>query len=741
MRTWLFGLVVFSTVFLSLPPAFAADGTWKVDADGDWGTAGNWVGNMIADGATFTADFSAVTLTADRTVSLDTARTIGTLDFGVDFAGAGATDYSWILVNCGAADILTMDNGAASPIITVADRGDGYAEIDLALAGTNGFTKSGAGTLILGGTNTYTGDVTVNSGVLQVGVGGTTGNLGTGDVTNNATLSFFRSDDLTVSNVISGTGGLIKQGAGTLTLSGANTYSGGTQIQTGTVVVSDPEALGCGNVDNFATLDIGTTNLDVEGTYAQAAASTLKLTVNGPSSSGKVLACDAVLDPASTVAVNVDNNVYIPSGATFKVVDTGGAGIGNVPATITSSNSHVTFTASGASNDLILTASRSANGFSSLAQDSNAGAVGTVLDNITDPSGDMTAVLNTLEGLSNDQAAAALDTMVPAVDAGVFNNSSAMLDNFIGVSIERVKDVLRLAQNNADNAKTGFSAGDEELLNGIWGKGYGSYLSQGKRKGIQGYDAWNSGTALGIDRLFADVATVGISGGYAYGNVDSDANNASTYINSAQTTLYAGYRNETYPFYVDASGSFAWNWYNGTRDIAVGAIQRTANASYDGQQYGACIDGGYDIDIYKEMKFTPLLSLQWTHLHLQSYTETEAGALNLKVKSQDYDILQSGLGASVSSPIDLKWSTLTAEAHGKWLYDFIGDKVVSTSAFTGGGGAFKAEGVRPAVSSFNIGGKLGVDLKNNFSILMECDTELKDEFWGIYGAATVRYSF
>ena len=100
------------------------------------------------------------------------------------------------------------------------------------------------------------------------------------------------------------------------------------------------------------------------------------------------------------------------------------------------------------------------------------------------------------------------------------------------------------------------------------------------------------------------------------------------------------------------AGVFAYNWYTGKRDINVGGvIMRTANADYEGQQYGAYIGGGYKFKVTKNIELTPLLSLQWNHLHLGSYTETEAGALGLSVASQDYDQLQSGVGARIASPM------------------------------------------------------------------------------------------
>ncbi|MBU8546975.1 MULTISPECIES: autotransporter-associated beta strand repeat-containing protein, partial [Roseomonadaceae] len=107
------------------------------------------------------------------------------------------------------------------------------------ISGSGTLTQAGAGTLILTGANTYSGGTTINAGTLQVGNGGTTGTLGSGAVVNNAALVFDRSDAVTVGGAISGSGTLAQDGAGALILTGANSYSGGTTIQTGTVQVGD----------------------------------------------------------------------------------------------------------------------------------------------------------------------------------------------------------------------------------------------------------------------------------------------------------------------------------------------------------------------------------------------------------------------------------------------------------------------------------------------------------------------
>lgn len=142
--------------------------------------------------------------------------------------------------------------------------------------GAPNFTKLGTGTLTLTGANAYTGTTTIDAGTLQVGNGGTTGTLGSGGVTINAngTLSFNRSDNFTFADNVTGEGRLTKLGAGTLTLSGTNSFAGGTQINAGSVVITNGSALSTG------VTTLGANGTKLVGDFDGAIASTIEIREN-----------------------------------------------------------------------------------------------------------------------------------------------------------------------------------------------------------------------------------------------------------------------------------------------------------------------------------------------------------------------------------------------------------------------------------------------------------------------------
>ncbi|EEB5589127.1 autotransporter outer membrane beta-barrel domain-containing protein [Salmonella enterica] len=171
---------------------------------------------------------------------------------------------------------------------------------DNAISGSGQVVKSGDKTLTLSGSNTYTGGSTINDGTL---VASNVEALGTGDVTNNATLELNTGGDFT--NNISGSGQVVKSGDETLTLSGSNTYTGGTTINDGTLVATSVEALGSGDVTNDAVLALNTggdfaNNIGGTGSVVKSGDETLTLSGTNSYTGG------TLISGGTLVATNVE---------------------------------------------------------------------------------------------------------------------------------------------------------------------------------------------------------------------------------------------------------------------------------------------------------------------------------------------------------------------------------------------------------------------------------------------------
>lgn len=137
---------------------------------------------------------------------------------------------------------LALQNSAATAIALTLGGNNASTTYAGSLTGPGSLEKVGVGTLILSGSNTFTGTTTVTAGTLQIGGGGTTGSLA-GNVVNNAALVLSRSDATTYSGRISGSGSLTNSGAGTFTLSGSNSYAGPTTLAGGVLALASASAL------------------------------------------------------------------------------------------------------------------------------------------------------------------------------------------------------------------------------------------------------------------------------------------------------------------------------------------------------------------------------------------------------------------------------------------------------------------------------------------------------------------
>ncbi|MBD9390356.1 autotransporter outer membrane beta-barrel domain-containing protein [Agrobacterium sp. AGB01] len=280
-------------------------------------------------------------------LGISSATAVGTMDINGTAGARGVLETRFVRLGLGTADV-TINGGILRATANIGNFFVNFSNEQVSLGSeggffdTNGFnigvepeltgagalTKQGAGTLTLTGENTYSGNTTITGGTLKLGNGGTTGSI-VGDVANDGILAFDRSDVVTFSGTVSGSGGVRQVGSGQTILTANNAallgvsgvYNGILSVNNtlgGSMEVRGGRLQGIGQV--------GTTTNFAGGTIAPGN-SIGTLTVAGDYiGSGGTLEIETVLgdDTSSTDQLIITGNT---SGTTnVRVINFGGSG-------------------------------------------------------------------------------------------------------------------------------------------------------------------------------------------------------------------------------------------------------------------------------------------------------------------------------------------------------------------------------------------------------------------------------
>ncbi|GAB5559230.1 MAG: autotransporter-associated beta strand repeat-containing protein [Synoicihabitans sp.] len=253
--------------------ATVTSGTWTHSNILIVGNSGT--GNLLINGGTVTSPRTALGFNASGNGSATVT------------SGGALTNSSELKVGCAGTGSLTVSGGGLVTIKSVKTADFAGSTGTITLSGTSGDRGTLTTNQILEGAGD--GNVIFDGGIFQAQINESNiiSDFESGDVTINAGGAFIDSNGHTIgiSGPLTGTGGLNKLGAGTLTLNGANTYAGGTTVEAGTLLLgasgavapNTPHTVNGGTLDlnNFdltasslsgtgGLVDIGTANLTVD---------------------------------------------------------------------------------------------------------------------------------------------------------------------------------------------------------------------------------------------------------------------------------------------------------------------------------------------------------------------------------------------------------------------------------------------------------------------------------------------
>ncbi|WP_299775950.1 autotransporter domain-containing protein [uncultured Tateyamaria sp.] len=564
------------------------------------------------------------------------------------------------------------------------------------------------GTTILTHENSYTGGTTITGGTLRLADGGSI----VGNIINNSTnsrgLVFAPSEALTYGDVISGTGGLTIEGPGRLTLTGANSYTGGTTVTAGTLRLADG-----GSVTGDMTVTGGTLQVDdggsitgnttVSGGVVLVNGSLYGITLND----GGVLGGDgtvggvsvnsgATLAPGNSIGtLNVDGDITLSAGSSYAVevnrngaadllaidgavtidqgaivhvsaehaTDTGFYYAPSTAYTILTADSHITGTFGGVTdsfafldstldyrtpNQVILVLERNLTSLADVAVTENQRNVAIAVSSLN-ASND---VLNAVMGLSADDARSAYDSLSgeihPSVDGLLIQDSSLGRT----AANNRLRSAFDGVAPNEQQAIAQDRSGGSSMG---WFEGYGQWSEISETDDTAAIDSQTVGFFAGVDTQNRRGWQVGLFAGYGNSSVAVDKREASGDANSFTLGAYAGYQLNDFDFRFGASN--AWHKVTTDRTVTVGGFSDELSADYAANTFQAFGEVGYT-HTTQLARIEPFTGLALINQRTHDFVEA-GGAAALSTGTSSHSVGVFSLGTRFERQLQIVGSDAT----------------------------------------------------------------------------------
>lgn len=581
----------------------------------------------------------------------------------------------------------------------------------------------------------------------------------------NTLLSIGGPGPLGASMVVNGpTVGNAVSGAGNITINNANSS---LVINNGRTVNMLPGGIVTNNGNIVSQID----SVLKAASYVQNAGGTFSPQIGAPGEFGQIQVTGAANLAAGSFIAPTIGSTFVPAGTTYNIIQAGPGGITD-NATLAEDNSIVVFFSKsgvagvpcGANQCVQLTSSRIP--YSYLYLSEAAQGVAGALDVIAGPPTTTDPLFLKLLGqldlaTSRQQLDEELISLAPVVNGAYAVSSRVNMNTMFNTVQRRLKDLHDLRplgaegyHKNPDNM--GYSYGDYFDLDftaefGPWIEGIGVGIGQKTRDEVEGYTSQASGVAIGFDVGNLETAAVGM----ALSAMDVHTQ-GKTYtenvldVYSYQLTFYGWfgpkpcYSQAPPSWYVDAMLGLVANSYKSRRNINIGTgasqIISTSHASYRGTMLGAQTDIGYAFN-YDNFAVAPLVRFKYTHLEADDYTETGSGSLDLTVKNDGLSEWVAGIGFRMAGIREYVEAKYIPEFSAMILYDFAGDRELTTSNFAGPIVAFETLGIKPAKTFYLF--SLGIDgiSKDNYACTLKYELELRDHFIGNTAYVQFRYQY
>lgn len=525
-----------------------------------------------------------------------------------------------------------------------------------------------------------------------------------------------------------------------------------------------------GNLVNNGTIFVGDATLDVNGNVNLNAGSILRVDA-GPLTMGNInatgtttIASDAIIVP------RVKENIVVHKGDSYVIA----TNANNVPI-IDNQKSLLQWVPDISTGNLTLTADiRVPNSLKSQVTQAGSNAVDAFFG-VKGSKSDVNDSLSNLQlrlmlpDISDINLVRAAERLRPEINDGSIRMLLGNSDNLFNVIDARLLDAH---QANVQDAKIEAELDGKSAFSnkGLWVQGFGNRGSQEERKGVDGYGLSSVGMAMGMDTVldFSDYTRAGLAFGYARSNTTNSGNTVNNRIdmNSFMAVAYASRAWDD--VYVNGIFGFGRHTYATRRQL----FEHTATGTHDSWQFSGKLDAGWPMELSESFTFTPMTSLNYSHVKESGYKENGVfnrpiydesvaptypliinglaqfalvnSPINLQVEGRTFDSLRAGIGGKgVYTIQEPDWSA-ELELHGMLNHEFGDLAQASKARFVAGGNPFNSPSVQPARDSLIIGGKVNlasIDENDQLSLITSYDAEIRSKYFGQIISLAARYDF
>lgn len=583
------------------------------------------------------------------------------------------------------------------------------------VTGTGTLEQAGSGTLVVTGKVDVTGTTTISSGTLQIGDGGTSGEV-TGAIINNGTLVFNRSDNYTVAGSVSGTGRIDFTGSGRVQFEGA--YSGATAVLDARLVLDgsglagSPVTLGGlagetgtlagnGTIASLTVLSggivapgnsIGTIN--VAGPVSFGAGSVYEVEVNANGKSDRVIATGAVtIDSGASVRVLAESGTYSPS-TTYSIVS-GASVSGQFNPVVTTNFAFLQAALGYSATDVLLTLTRNETSFAQVGITPNEIAVASGIASLPGTNGLAVAVT----GLSAEGARNAFNQLSGELHASA---AGQMLEDS---AIVRGTALKRLTQEAFDRRFEGGDLAFEGTR--VWGEALGSFGRTRAADTAFGFSRNMGGLIAGIEARPTDQALAGVMAGYTGSYLDSKALGSTATVSAYHAGIYGSYdfaATDMGAVSLCGGASYSWQDISTRRNVSFGSISQRLDSDYDTGQvqgFGELAYGHMFSGVMQGAFVEGFTGLALVHQDGAKFNETGGtAALTGRGKSLETAFSTVGVRGALQTGVQGIPVRLTGEF--AWRHAF-GDVAATQTMVLAGGSPFAIRGRALDRDAFLIG--------------------------------------